>query len=124
MKPDIEIICPSCSKKAAFYSSNIVQWTKIVPRKNGKIVCSSCGINKKYQFTSKDYYYSVPVKNRFLYARTLENLKTLLAYFKGNQRLKSDPELDFPKEFYENRLDIIKQIEKRIETELKVSSKI
>lgn len=104
-------------KKAAFYAPSVVRWTKVVPDTSGKIICGNCGLNKGHQFTSKDYYYSIPTGNRLLYARTMEELKSLLIYFKKNKGLQGDPELDFPKEFYENRLDIINRIEKRIEKE-------
>ncbi|BDS10882.1 hypothetical protein [Aureispira anguillae] len=118
MKPDIEIICPSCSSKAAFYAPTVVRRTCYVPDMKGKVACSFCGCNREHDFTSKDYYYSIPVGRRFLYARTMENLKVLLAYFKENKRRQSDPELDFPKEFYENRLEIVKRIENKIYKEL------
>ncbi len=119
MKPDIDIICPKCEKKAAFYSPSVVRWTRVVPDINGKFICSSCGLKKDYQFGSKDYYYSIPIRSRFLYARTIDELQDLLTYFKEDKRLKSDPELDFPKEFYESRLEIVTQIEERFGKEIK-----
>lgn len=94
MKPDIDIICPKCERKAAFYAPSVVLWTRVVPDINGKVICSSCGLNKDYQFDSKDYYYSIPIGSRFLYARTIDKLKDLLTYFKEDKRLKGDPELD------------------------------
>ncbi|MEO1051108.1 MAG: hypothetical protein AAFX87_10790 [Bacteroidota bacterium] len=121
MKPDIEIICPKCSKKAAFYAPGVVRSAMVVPDINGRVVCGFCGFNKAHQFTRKDYYYAIPVGDRFLYARTIENLKILLTYFKEDKRIKGDPELDFPKVFYENRLDIVNRIEKRIDQEVKSS---
>ena len=76
-------------------------------------------LNKDYQFESKDYYYSIPIGSRFLYARTIDKLQDLLTYFKEDKRLKGDPELDFSKEFYESRLEIVNQIEKRFGKEIK-----
>ncbi|WP_196889876.1 hypothetical protein [Aureivirga sp. CE67] len=119
MKPDIEIICPKCLKKAAFFSASVIRWTMVVPDINGKVICGSCGLNKDHQFTPKDYYYSISVGKRFLYARTFENLKDLYVYFKEDKRLNGDPELDFPKTFYENRMVIVSKIEKLIDNEIK-----
>lgn len=31
MKPDIDMLCPKCSRKAAFYAPNIVRWTRVLP---------------------------------------------------------------------------------------------
>ena len=92
MKADIEIFCPKCKSRADFFSESVVRWTRIVPDIEGKVICTSCGYNKEHHFTPEDYYYSIPVGNRNLYARTMENLKTLLKYFKEDKRLK---ELDF-----------------------------
>lgn len=121
MKPDIDIICPKCAKKAAFFAPRIIRFTQVVPDINGKVICSACGLNKNHQFSNKDYYYSIPVWSRFLYARTMDNLKHLLTYFKENKRLNGYPEHDFPKQFYTNRLEIVNQIEKRIKEEIKSS---
>lgn len=119
MKPDIDIISPKCSKKAAFYSQTVIRNTRIVPDINGQVICSSCGLNKNFQFSSNDYYYAIPIGNKFLYARTLDKLKDLLMYFKKDKRLNGNPELDFPKEFYKKRLEIVTKIEKRINEEIK-----
>ena len=121
MKPDIEIICPKCSQKAAFFSPSVIKWTRVVPDINGKVICGSCGLNRDHQFTPKDYYYSIAVGKRFLYARTFEKLEDLHIYFKEDKRLNGTPELDFPKIFYENRLEIVNKIEKLINNELKNS---
>ena len=118
MKPDIEIICPKCSEKAAFFASKIVRFRVSVPDINGKVICGFCGLNNDHQFSAKDYYYSIPVRNRFLYARTMGDLNELLSFFKEDKRLNGEPELDFPKEFYENRLEIVSLIEKRIRKEM------
>jgi len=123
MKAKIEIVCPKCTKKAAFYSLTEIRYRQVVPAINGKTVCTSCGYNDNHLFSSTDYYYAIPVNTRFLYARTKEGLLSLLTYFKKNNRLHGDPEMDFPKEFYVNRLTIIKKIEKIIAEERKAISK-
>lgn len=116
MTADIEIICPKCGSKAAYYASKSGSY-RIVPDSQGKVICSNCGLNKSHRLQSKDYYYAIPVKGRILYARTLEKMKVLKDYFEEDKRLQGDPELDFPKVFYENRLLIVKLIEERIEKE-------
>lgn len=118
MSPNIEIICPKCFEKAAFYAPKSGSYV-VRPSVNGKVICGNCGLNKEHIFDSKDYYYSIPIKGRNLYARTFENLKLLETYFKENKRLH-DPDLDFPKIFYENRLELVKLIGKRIQEELSI----
>ncbi len=112
--PDIEIVCPKCGQKAAFYADEIILTYKIQIGGKGLAVCNSCGLNKKIDFDPSLYFYKIPIKDRFLYARTLDSLLALRDYFKENKRLIGDPDLDFPKLFYENRLDLVKAIESRI----------
>lgn len=118
MKPDIQVCCPVCKEKAAFYSEKIIRFTLVVPDVNGKVVCGTCGLNRAHKFTPNDYYFAIPVGSRFLYARTMENLQDILSYFKENKKHLEDPELDFPKEFYKNKKRIVELLEKRIEKEL------
>lgn len=112
MNSQIEIICPKCGKKADFFAETTIHMTRIVPEIDGTVICTHCGLNSKHQFTPKDYYFKVPVGKRYLYARTFENLLSLRKYFAENRRMESDPDLDFPKEFYVNRDKVIEGIDK------------
>lgn len=116
-KPDIEIICPNCNQKAVFFSNEKIGNYVQKPSLQGKVICAGCGLNKSMTINNEMYYFKIPVGNRYLYARTFENLEILKSYFKENKRIQDSPELDFPKEFYKNRLEIIEKIEKKIEQE-------
>lgn len=118
LNPDIEVICPSCRRKASFFADHQSGLYQIKPSNIGTIQCLKCGFNGKFNCNSKDYYYKIEIGNRYLYARTFENLKILRNYFYENKRRASDPELDFPKLFYKRRLDIIRKIDKKINSEL------
>ena len=109
----IEVKCPKCSKKASYYASQAGSYAFKVASE-GKVFCTNCGLNKNHTFSSMDYYYAIPIKGRYLYARTLENLKFLRQYFAENRRTQGDPELDFPKVFYENRQELVRLIDKRL----------
>ena len=65
------------------------------------------------------YYFQIPVGNRYLYARNRENLLVLRKYFDENLTT-DDPNMDFPREFYINKVALIKSIDKRLKKELKV----
>ncbi|MBX2982052.1 MAG: hypothetical protein KF843_05255 [Flavobacteriales bacterium] len=113
--PDIDIICPKCRKRAAFYADEKTWTYKIQIGGKGLAICSSCGLNKKIDFDPDLYFYKIPIKDRFLYARTFDDLLRLRNYFAENKRMNGDPELDFPKVFYENRLELVKAIDSRID---------
>ncbi len=108
---DIEIICPRCRKKALFHS-NSSGTSKSYPNKNGKVTCTNCGFNGNHTFTKENYFYKFEIKNRFLYAQNLEKLISIRDYFKnhGNIKMHQDPNFDFPKVFYSNKLELIKKI--------------
>jgi hypothetical protein len=116
-KIDIDIICPKCKCKAAFFADGKVGTYVIRPSLKGRAVCLNCGLDKSIEVTSELYYFQIAIAGRYLYARTLENLEVLKDYFKAGKKLNSDPDLDFPAVFYENRLNLVQQIEKRIEQE-------
>lgn len=104
--------CPKCLSKASYFSGKIERYRKLLPSQDGRVVCLNCGFNKEHHFTSKDYYYAFQVKDRKLYARGLDSLKTILNHFKSDKHYSSDPECDFPKEFYVHKRLIIHKIEK------------
>ena len=110
--PTIEMKCPNCGRKAAFHSETIHLHMKVVPDLNGKAICAHCGFNRPFAFSNEHYYYQVPVGKRILFARTLECLIALRAYFKEGKKIFWDPNEDFPKVFYQNRHKIIKEIDK------------
>ena len=108
--PDIDIICPSCKQKAAFYGNGEEQYNGIIrPSREGKASCIHCGYNANFTFTNKDYFYQIPVRDRFLYARTKAHLITLRDYFRDHKKT-NDPGRDFPGSFYVNRTAIIGRI--------------
>lgn len=81
------------------------------PYMDGKASCIHCGYNSTFRFTTKDYYYKIPIGDRTLYAKTFENLLFLRDYFKGKRKINDDPDIDFPRLFYKNRMEIIKKID-------------
>ena len=105
----IIIKCPKCSQKALFKSSWNNDLYVLHHEVEGKVVCSGCGYTGSKEFSNKDYYYQIPIKNRTLYARTLENLIAIRDFFQDNKKI-SEPELDFPKVFYECKDEIVKKI--------------
>ena len=107
----IDVICPNCANKALFNSEYEGDYVKS-PSKNGKVTCKSCGFNVPFIFSNKYYFYQIPVGNKILYARTLEDLIVLRNYFQKNfiNAEARDPELDFPKIFYIRRKEIVKKI--------------
>ncbi|WP_052593175.1 hypothetical protein [Aureispira sp. CCB-QB1] len=113
----VAIICPKCNSKASyFYSKANTYRQQIVPQ--GKAICSHCAyINPSFHFSNNCYYYKIQVKNRFLYARNREGLQSIMTYFEQDKRRTSNPDLDFPKLFYQNRLVIIQQIKKLLDAE-------
>lgn len=111
----IDIICPKCAKKALFQSVWVGNYV-LFPDRAGRASCLHCGYNKEHIFSNKDYFYQIEVGNRKLYARSIEDLKILQAYFrekKGN----TEPSRDFPKLFYLRREEIIAKIDVIIEKE-------
>jgi len=116
----IDIICPECNNKAEFLSNEIVvvscTWC---PSNEGKIICLKCGLIKNGVFNQEMYYFQIPVGNRYLYARNRENLIALRKYFDENLKI-DDPNMDFPREFYVNKIVLIKSIDKRLKKERKV----
>jgi len=114
MEADIVIVCPKCGSKASFYSPSVVRQTKVVPSLEGKVVCSSCGVNKAHTFSSNDYFFKIEVGGRFLYARTLQKAEALKTYFEKDERNLGDTELDFPKVFYEHKDEIVRKLDQLI----------
>lgn len=109
-----DIICPECGSKAEFLSNEeVVIFTIWRPSKEGKIICSKCGLIKNGVLDKDMYYFQIPVGNRYLYARNLDNLIALRNYFDGNLKT-NDPNMDFPREFYTNKVALIKSIDKRL----------
>lgn len=112
----IIIKCPKCSQKALFKSAWKTELYVLRPELKGDVICSSCGYAGSREFSKEDYYYQIPIKNRTLYARTLENLIAIRDFFLENKK-KEEPELDFPKEFYECKDEIIKRIDQILKDE-------
>ncbi len=109
-KSIVDIKCPRCSKKSRYTSDYTVYSLQRVPKRQGKVSCKYCGFNSLHSLESTDYFYSFSIKDRIFYAWNREHLVNLLNYFEEDKRILSDPELDFPKIFYQNRLYIIKKI--------------
>jgi hypothetical protein len=86
----------------------------VVPSLEGKVVCSSCGLNKAHIFSSNDYFFKIEVGGRFLYARTLNKAKALKTYFEKQVRSSGEPELDFPKVFYERKDELVHKLDQLI----------
>ena len=105
----ITIKCPKCSQKALFRSVWNDDLYVLRPEIKGKVICSSCGYTGSKEFSNEDYYYQIPIKDRALYARTLENLIAIRDYFQDSKKIK-EPELDFPKSFYKYKDEIVKKI--------------
>jgi len=117
MEPDISIVCPQCAEKAAYYSDKVIRDLNTVPNIEGRIACSNCGLNSVHQFKQSDHFYKIPVGGRYLFARTIARVAELHDYFKSGQKRKSDPELDFPREFYLHRKHIAAQLNKLLSSE-------
>ena len=117
MTSNIDIKCPKCSNKASFFSDKEIKQRFIIRSCEGKAVCLKCGFNKKHSFSEKDYYYAIPIKDRILYGRNIKNLVELKKHFKENLKIWEDPELDYPKVFYQNKDEIITQIDKILKKE-------
>jgi rubredoxin len=117
MEPDIVIICPNCSGKAAFSSPSVVRQTVVVPSLEGKVTCPMCGLSKAHTFSSTDYFYKIEIGGRSLFARNLGNADALRKYFAYGGKSDS-PELDFPKVFYECREEIVRKLGDMIATHL------
>lgn len=111
----IDIKCPKCSNKATFHSK-LVGTYKLYPEKKGKITCLFCGKNGEFNFSNKDYYYQIHIGDRKLYAKSLDDLIIIKNYFEKGLSI-GDPNLDFPKEFYFRKEEIIKKINVIIEKE-------
>jgi len=115
-----DILCPECNNKAEFLSDEEILIDCIWrPSKEGKIICLKCGLIKNSVFNQEMYYFQIPVRNSYLYARNRENLIVLAKYFDENLKM-DDPNMDFPREFYINRVALIKSIDRRLKKELKV----
>ncbi|MCU0436759.1 MAG: hypothetical protein MUC49_02525 [Raineya sp.] len=106
----VDVICPKCSKKAVYYA----EWTGSYvqyPKKKGVVKCSYCGLHKKHTFSSQDYFYKISIGTRLLFARNIEKLNCIKTFFEKNLKTE-EPDLDFPKEFYQRKDLIIKEIQK------------
>lgn len=114
---DIDIVCPDCQGKAAFFTNGWTGTYQIRPERKGIVVCMNCGLNKSIEFNNELYYFKIPIAGRYLYARTLNNLKHLREFFAENRRVDDDPDFDFPAVFYKNQLKLIQLIDERISIE-------
>lgn len=92
---------------------------KLYPHTLGLISCTHCGLNRKHNFTNQDYYYQIDVGERKLFAQNRDNLVFLRDFFQDGYKTKAneDPELDFPREFYQNKDVIVKRINRLLEIE-------
>ncbi|MBK7553590.1 MAG: hypothetical protein IPI55_03035 [Flavobacteriales bacterium] len=54
------------------------------------------------------------VGDRFLFARTLSTANALKDHFENDSRRSTDPELDFPKVFYERKDEIVRKLDQLI----------
>jgi len=114
----IEIVCPSCEKKALFFCER--RNVKYHRSTEGEVRCGHCGyINASFSFTNEHYYYQVSVGDRKVYAKSLENLMFIRNYFFERRRLNDDPDYDFPKTFYQYRDEIVRKIDKIVQEEQK-----
>lgn len=112
----IDIKWFDCCKRATFHSV-LIGTNKLFPETKGRIACGYCGKNGPFEFTNKYYYYQIPIGNKTLYARSVENLNTIRNYFERGLSSTENPESDFPKEFYRRKEEIIKKINAIIEKE-------
>ena len=114
----VDIICPNCSKRALFQAEAIGAY-KLYPNTQGLISCTHCGLNREHNFTSQDYYYQIDVGKRKLFAQNRDNLVSLRDFFQDGNKTKpnTDPNLDFPKAFYQNKEVIVKRINQLLENE-------
>lgn len=117
---EIIIKCPKCFNKALFKSSWNTNRYVLHPAIEGKVICTNCGYNGSLKFSKEYYYYQIPIANRTLYARNLENLIAIRTFFEKNKTI-SELGLDFPKSFYENKEEIIKKVNTILEKEKGIS---
>lgn len=120
--PDIDISCPNCQKKAAFFAKQLISFYPLRLSKKGKVSCFNCGLNRSFNFTSKDYY-QFEIGKRFFYARTKKDLLFLKDYFLENRRMSEGPDHDFSKLFYKHRLEILKKINRIVEPQKSARTK-
>ena len=114
----VDIICPSCSKKACFKAEAVGTY-KLYPNKHGLISCTHCGLYREHNFSNQDYYYQIDVGKRKLFAQNRDNLLQIRDFFQDEYKTKAneDTNLDFPKEFYQNKDIIVKRINRLLEDE-------
>ena len=115
---EVIVKCQKCKEKALFKSSWVVNYVRS-PSEDGYITCTHCGYNGKHKLSSENYFYQIPIGNRTLYARNINNLVTIKDFFEQGMKTDGDPNLDFPKEFYLRKDEIIEKINALVKEEKK-----
>ena len=105
---EVIVKCPKCQKKALFKSTWIGSYV-LRPASEGYVSCTYCGHSGKYIFSKESYYYQIPIGDRILYARTINNLIAIKRFFENDMKTE-ELYLDFPKEFYVHKKLIIQKI--------------
>lgn len=114
----VDVICPTCSKKAYLRGSVVQLYKRSYRSVKGVVSCAHCGlIREGITMNCTDFWYQVPVGDRVLYAVDRENLIGIKAYFKSRMRWDDDPDLDFPKEFYLCRDELVEKVERLLAKE-------
>ena len=65
MKSDIDIVCPNCQQKAAYFADIKTHNYLLKVGSKGKMSCLNCGLNGKLDFKPEHYFYKIPIKERF-----------------------------------------------------------
>ena len=79
--------------------------------KMGWLSCLHYGTNKIITFKKVFYYFQIPFKERIIYARTLDALLSIRNQFSQDLHFNELPELDYPKVFWQNRLELVRKID-------------
>src|SRR5690606_6113484 len=114
----IDIICPQCLRKGLFVSPSVQRGLKLVPDVDGQISCGHCGLNRSSRFDPSMYWYKVQVEDRFLFARTIEDVMHLKNFFSSDTGSHESPEEDLPAVFYRNRRYIANRLNEMIKSHI------
>ncbi len=109
MQTEIVIKCPKCSEKALFKSVLTGDSYVKYPERKGIAICKHCGYNSVISFTQELYYYKIIIDNNTLFARSLDNLILIRDHLQYGIK-NTEPDTDFPKWFYENKVEVIRKI--------------
>lgn len=118
----IDAICPNCSQKATYFSEQVRKGIMMVPDVLGNIRCTNCGLAKAIRFDPSMYWFKVPVEDRYLFARDVDEAVRLIEFFQSEEKTTSGPEHDFPASFYRNRAHIISKLRVLVESQVRGSN--